>query len=501
MRKTLIFLFCFGSFFSYSQIDIVNRIELPTEKDFDEVIFEPIGENGILQLAIEDDRREDLLKVRIQTYDTNLNFLSEDLVKIENEIYELRNVEFIEGKLHINMEDNSDLLRYVIYDPLTGDTTQLDYTAQPKNRSLFTRFHRNKLYIFEASKKFINLVVWDLATGEQNKRPLKPRDVKAKHFGIEGIYFPSGAVEIDDIFILGRIRASRRNYINKLYRLHPDGILDETLITGPKLPNVEDLSILLVPETDRFLVFGSYGKKGQTSGLFIAQMENEEFQLIERYGFGEDFDSLMAAMPKLTKMWTNWRKKRAHKKGEDFDLDLLTTSHPIVQLEDGGFLWVTELYHPTYYSVPNHGPNGTVTYTRVFDGYQTTHAILARIDANGKLVWDRSFSVLPLEKPFRVKRFLTIEYDEERINFMYQRGRYLEDRAYDYSGTKVYESEKMQLLTDENEKTNHASILTLSKWYGDYLVAYGYQRIRNKEDRDKSRKVYSINKIRIQDKN
>jgi hypothetical protein len=498
MKKILSLALCLSSFLTYSQIDIVNRIELPREKEYDRIFFEPIGEKGILQLAVEDDRREDLLKVRVQTYDSNLTFISEDMLKIENEVFELREMEFIEGKLHINLEDDAELLRYVIYDPLTGDTTQLDYTAQRKNRGLFTRFHRNKLYIFESSKKLINLVIWDLETGEQFKRPLKPRDVKTKHFGIEGVYFPDSELDLDDIFILGRLRIGRRNYINKLYRLHPDGIMDETLITNSQLPNVEDLSILQVPNTDRFLVFGSYGERGRTSGLFLGQMEKEEFQLIQRYGFGEDFDSLMTSMPKFSQMWQKWRKRRAHKKGEEFELDLLTTSHPILQLEDGGFLWVTELYQPTYRQVPTAGANGTTTYTQVFDGYQTTHAVLARINSDGQMVWDRAFNVLPLEKPYRVKRFLTIEFDEQQINFIYQRGRYLQDRAYDYDGNKVYQSEEMQLLTDEDERTSHGSILTMSKWYGPYLVAYGYQRIKNKEDRDKSRKVYSINKLRIQ---
>lgn len=500
MKNTFLLLLCLVSFLGEAQIKIIERAELPYEKDYDKILFEPNGEKGILQFAIEDDYREALIKVRTQTYDTNLSFVREDFISIPNERFEIHDAEYIDGKLHLKLNDDDEFLRYVIYDPETGDTTVLNYKAQPKNKSFFTRFNRNKLYIFERSKKTINMAIWDLETGEQTKRPLKPRDVKAKHFLIQGVYFPADDVSNEDIFILGYIRVNRGNYINKLYHLHPDGIMDETLLSSAEMPVAKDISILWVPDSDRYLLFGSYGERTTTSGLFLGKLENEEFEIIQKYTFGEDFDSLLVAMPKLTQKWKNWLKKRAHKRGEKFELDLLTISHPITRLDDGGFLWVTELYHPTYRQVPTTGANGTVTYTSQFDGYQTSHAVLARIDSQGKLLWDRAFGMMPLEKPYFPKRFLTIKLSDDQVNFLYQRGRYMEDRSYDFAGKKLFESEQMQILTDEDEKASYSSKLDLKPWYGEYFIAAGYQKIKNKEDRDKSRKVFSINKLKIQKK-
>jgi|GEM_PF-3606157 len=502
MKKVIYFaglLFCFN--LASAQVEILKRLELPLEDNYDEINFEPIGEAGILQIATAVEMMADLLDVRVQHYDSNLVFLSEKSVKIPNKRLDLSDLFYDQGKLHIVLKDDGDFVRYVIFDLETSDTVQVDYRAQKRNYSCLVRHHQGKIYIFEIGKKAINLVVHNIETGKRNKRPLNPRNVKPKHFSITETFFPEQDSEDEDIFFVASIRLSRGVYAKKLLHLHPDGILDETPLTSVDLPEVHDLSMIKTQFDNQYLIFGSYGNRDMSNGLFMGSINRETFTLKAKYSYGEDFDSLLTTMPKLTQRWQKWRKKKANKRGEEFDLQVRTISHPIEQLDDGGFLWVSELYHPVYRQVPNHGPNGAITYTNYFDGFQTTHAVVARIDASGNLLWDRAFSVVPLQTPYRVRRFLTIEFDGEQINFIYQRGRNLHDLAYNYNGERVYSSKEMQILTDLDEKTKHANQMTLSRWYGNRLVAYGYQKIKNTENRKKSRKVYSVNKIVIQTEN
>lgn len=501
MKNTFLILFCLSSIFCHAQIKIEERAELPYEKDNLVDFFKPRGEKGILQVVLDSDMDEGKITIRTQTYDTNFRFLNEYFISIPNTRFAIQSLDFIDEKVHLTLNEDNEFLRYIIYDFETGDTSIFDYKAQEKNKTFTTKFNRNRLYIVERSKKAVNLVIWDLKTKEQIKRPLKPSDVKAKDFAVQGFYFPDAELDSEDIFILGSIRLDKSTAISKLYHLHPDGIMDETMLSSAEMPYAKDISILWVPDSESYLLFGSYGEASSTMGLFMGKLEKEEFEIVKKYSFGEDFDSLMASMPNLTQKWNSWLKKRAHKKGEEFELDLLTISHPITRLDDGGYLWVAELFHPTTIPIPSGpGPNGSRTYTEVFDGYQTTHAIVARIDLQGELLWDRAFYVLPSLKPLTPHRFLSIILSDNQVNFIYQKSRYLKDRSYNFEGTNLYQSEDMEIITDEDDKTMNVSALSIEAWYGDYLLASGYQKIKNKEKSDKSRKVFSINKLKIEKK-
>ncbi len=477
------------------QIEILERTELPYEKDLDMVFFEPIGEKGIVQIATEEDKREDLLKCRIQYYDTNLTLYREEVFKVDFDGFVLSQEEVLDGKLHLTLADGGEYIRYVSFDLESGDTLTLNYKAQPKNKTLTWEYHDNKYYIIESGKRSVNLFVEDLLTRERTKRPINPIDVKPKDFLVRELLFPDGG---NDLFFLVAVKISRMEFVNRLYHLHEDGIIDETFISNPKLPTIKNISILRLPGNDRFKLFGAYGNDGKTTGIFFGELDHSEFILSKRYNFLEDFDSINHLDGRLDKLLYKYEKKRAERRGETQELDALTTSHPIKRLNDGGYLWISEFYTPIYINIPMRGPNGMTTHQRSFQGYQTFSAIIARLDSNGEKLWDRSIRVLPYETPFYIKKYLIVNYGEDQINFIYQRARYVRDRAYNYDGKLLFQSSsESQLLSEDQEKAKNSSNMRIDSWYADRLVAYGYQKIKNKEDRSKSREVFSINKMVI----
>ena len=126
--------------------------------------------------------------------------------------------------------------------------------------------------------------------------------------------------------------------------------------------------------------------------------------------------------------------------------------HELLPQPDGGYVLVAEVYYPHYrynsygsYAGPfNNGLGnqyGTSPYgnSRVFDGYQTTHALVCGFDRAGNLLWDNIFVVenlrrYELEEAVRVQplpdgRLVLAYLDEDKLRYkVMNRGRKLAQR-------------------------------------------------------------------------
>ncbi|MCR9155043.1 MAG: hypothetical protein NXI09_13120 [Bacteroidetes bacterium] len=493
--------FCF-SLSLLAQLQIVDRIELPYgEKEYDEIFFEPIGKDGILQFAMAFHKNEDLLKVRVQHYDTSLSLLEENHFAVDIENYRYTSREFINGELHLTLMDGDEYLRYVVYNPLTKDTITFNYQAPKENEFLIGQFHNNKFYIVERVDDrvgSINISTYDFTTKQWFRRPFKPLNVDIDKLEVERLYFPeSNFGQTESLFIKVSIKIKRKFYVNHLYQLHEDGILDEYILSNKEMEQVRNITIIERENSPNLDIIGTYGEEGLQYGIFSGEINRRGFEPKSRYGFGEGFDSLVVDTTGFFGYFNKRAKRKARKKGEEFKRAMSTTSHPVIRLKDGGFLWVAEVYHATYVQVPVYSANG-VSYRNQFDGYQTTAGLVMRFNAEGQKIWDRNFLVYPLVKPFRVRRFLNIDLQEDHINFVYQYGRGLSERTYSFEGELLHESDKMPLVLSPDEKARYSSRVNTESWYDQYLVTYGYQKIKNKENRKKSRRIYSINKLIIE---
>ncbi|WP_035565415.1 hypothetical protein [Hymenobacter sp. IS2118] len=182
--------------------------------------------------------------------------------------------------------------------------------------------------------------------------------------------------------------------------------------------------------------------------------------------------------------------------------------HELLPQPDGGYVLVAEIYYP-HYRYNNYGsfagsfntgynPYGSgYANSRVFDGYQTTHALVCGFDRSGTLLWDNTFVVdnlrrYTLEEAVRLQtlpdgRLVLAYLDDNKIRYK------LIDRA-----ETSPNDHQVPILTGTGvnggkEDARDTSQSDLMPWFGSRFVATGYQRVRS--ERGPDREVFFINSV------
>ena len=134
-------------------------------------------------------------------------------------------------------------------------------------------------------------------------------------------------------------------------------------------------------------------------------------------------------------------------------------------------------------------------YTSVFNGYEYTHAFIARFSDKGELLWDQCFEMHPFERPMYVKRFIKIsEQTKDDIAMIFASGNYVFSKVFNYDG-KIISDKKVELITTgkDTEKTNWTTS-NADYWFDNNFLVYGSQRVKDTEDKSR-RKVFFVNKM------
>ena len=184
--------------------------------------------------------------------------------------------------------------------------------------------------------------------------------------------------------------------------------------------------------------------------------------------------------------------------------------HELLPQPGGGYVLVAEVYYPHYRynsygsyigpinSIGNQYGTSPYASSRIFDGYQTTHALVCGFDRAGTLLWDNTFVVenvrrSELEEAIRIQtlpdgRLVLAYLDEEKLRYKLVRG------------TESSPNDQLVLIQTGSDNANrggeHASNTSqadLLPWFGSRFVATGYQRVR--AERGKDREVFFLNAV------
>ena len=182
--------------------------------------------------------------------------------------------------------------------------------------------------------------------------------------------------------------------------------------------------------------------------------------------------------------------------------------HELRPQPDGGYVLVAEVYYPhyrynNYGNLPapfNAGATSLGNYgnSRVFDGYQTTHALVCGFDRAGTLLWDNTFVVENLrrhnlEEAVRLQtlpdgRLVLAYLDEEKLRYK------LVNRA--ESSPNDHQVPIQTGFAGANagvERVSDTSQADVMPWFGSRFVASGYQRVN--PDNGPSREVFFLNSV------
>jgi hypothetical protein len=184
--------------------------------------------------------------------------------------------------------------------------------------------------------------------------------------------------------------------------------------------------------------------------------------------------------------------------------------HELLPQPDGTYVLVAEAYVPRYrynsygsYTGPfnNIGNQfGTSPYanSRIFDGYQTTHAVVCGFDRSGALIWDNTFVVenlrrAELEEAVRLQtlpdgRLVLAYLDEDKLRYK------LINRAEDSPNDQHVAIRTGAGPADTgSERTSDTLQADLLPWFGSRFVATGYQRVQVTHGPD--RQVFFLNSV------
>lgn len=503
MRNLLSFLlitfFCITG--SFGQISYEERVEIELRNGYGGERITEFGEKGLILSSKKDELTDGQKEWKYDMYDTDLQLQNTKTLLVERQ-FMLDERAVINDRLHTLFKTKKgEYLLHSIEAETMVETKIIG--AFPKSTTVKDMVIMGDYAYFYARQKklrFLYAVNW--RTGDVKKGPVDiPGYLTIK---LKLIRFQ---VLEDYNEVLLFIRAYKNNKDSEVYVLR----YDQSGERKGKFKLTETVennfsSISASPLGDNHYVFtGTYSKKRSTTseGLFFCEAEDDKMSYVEYYNF-TDLENFFKYLPERKQEKIEKKKKRKEEKGKELSYNYLIAEHPVIQLEDG-YLFLGEAYYPTYrteyYTTYVNGSPVTQT-RRVFDGYQYTHAVLARFDKYGEMVWDQIFEMWPSYKPFHVKRFISIaDGEQDALNVVFANRGKITSKSFDFDGNILADKTSEEIKTNFEGDETKRSFSNINYWYDNYFIAYGSQKIKNKEDEDKTkrkRKVYFMNKIKFE---
>jgi len=490
------------------EVKFVERIEFEIKDGYIGETFYEMGKSGVLVRSHAKDDTAGETEWKYELYNTDLEVIWTESVMLPKRMYADETY----------LEDNAV---HTLYKDKKGNFMLVTINADDEEVTEVGGEVLKKTYISEMAvlgeyaycKAFIkgspHLFSVNWLSGKQKLIPIEVDGYKSKSLKVESFQVLE---ESDQVMLYITAIGKKKNTETYVILLDDEGNkLNEYQLSKNIEVNIIDVSGREISDGS-YIFTGTYGlpkgkgTKGNMSssiGLFFCKAYEDEIDFIELYPFTE-LDNFLSYLPEKKQKKLEKKKKKKEKKGKEFNINYRIADHEIKVLEDG-YMFLGEAYYPTYRteSYTTTGPNGTMVtkYRTVFDGYQYTHAVVARFDKRGGLEWDQTFKMFPAYKPYSVKRFIEIgEGEDDELAMVFASSRRIYSKIIDADGEVIQDEESDTIeLNKESEEIKY-STANLDHWYKEYFLAYGYQKIKDKEAtkrKDKKRKVYYMTKIML----
>lgn len=167
-------------------------------------------------------------------------------------------------------------------------------------------------------------------------------------------------------------------------------------------------------------------------------------------------------------------------------------SHRI--MTDGkDYFYLGEAYYPVYRTTMV----GNMVMS-TFAGYDYTHAVLAKFNAAGNLLWDECFPMDPRTLPMYVKRFVSASMKGNNVNLLFADKNRLVSKLFRNADGKVIQDRTSEMIETGNDEEDVKKMRYSNSqyWYGDNFLVYGTQVVKNSKTGER-RKVFAITKYTI----
>lgn len=359
--------------------------------------------------------------------------------------------------------------------------------------------------VFKFKAYYIN---HDLISGTVTNSPLK----------LKGNTLFLGSQIIDDktpfIKVLVRNKPNRKETYHYLYNYSATGSLSNKLklkttsgknYTSAKYQKNDSAEAILIGTYSQSLKKGSFfnpasnanmGITNTSSGMYFSKFSGEKQDFIKYYPFTK-FENFFNYLSDTYKTYLAKQKQKAKKKGKEIVVNYNLLVHDIIKKNDE-YIMIAEAYYPEYHSecyTSYSGGKTTTTCKSVFDGYRYTHAVIAAFDSEGEMLWDNCFEIENI-LTYNLKERIKVMMDGDDIVLAYSYGGSVQSQI--IQGSKVVQGKESTKIetSGEGDKVKKDWASDMSFWYGNYFLAWGYEKIKDQEN--KKRNVFYFNKIALE---
>lgn len=313
-----------------------------------------------------------------------------------------------------------------------------------------------------------------------------------------------------DIIVSGRNAQKRKCLWIRNYNAEGDLLKTTTLEPTEKKSLIFGRSANL--PNGQTLVAGVYGRKNSeySRGIFVATISPYGEYVTRYYNFA-DLQNFFRFMRVNQEKRIKKRIERRKIKGKKTRFSYRFLVQELIPYNDQ-FIMLGEAFYPRYVYRARNSLNNFYGYNtlpgyqyyspyrndQIFDGFQYTHAIVIGFDKEGKVRWDNSFEINDA-RSFQLEQFVKIAPGNGHIDLLYFYQNLIRTKI--IQGSDVLEgktADQIKML-HPNDFVNKNDIQPnrLHYWYGNHLLACGFQNIRGSKDRlaEVKRRVFFINKI------
>lgn len=488
-----------------AQISYEKRIEFELNDDYDREIITEFGEAGFLISSLKEGSSKGKNEWKYERYDTNLELVQTEKVLLDDRLD--RDLVFDhEDRTHSLYKDKKGNYTIVTVEAADLEVTKVEGIL-PKKMFLREMTVLGDYAFVTASRKNTSVLFsinWK--TGDKKIIPITVPNVNPKKVSIDEFQVLKDA---NEIFIYVNAMIDKKTIDTYVIRLNDEGEKEETYnLTKNIDKNIVSVSASKL-DKDQYIFTGTYSSKYQSmaEGIFFCQAKKDKIDFIEFHSF-LSLKNFLTYLPEKKQEKIEKKKAKKAKRGKEFEISYRIAAHEIIPLKDG-YLFLGEAFYPTYRTETRtttstvNGVTTTSTQTiQVFDGYQYTHAVLSKFDQKGKLLWDETFKLWSTRKPFYIKKFISIaEKSESSLKLVFTSRNKITSKSFDFDGAVLQESESDEIETGYSGDRAKYTFSNVEFWYDNYFLAYGQQKIKNKEEKGKvkrKRKVYFINKIKFE---
>jgi hypothetical protein len=498
--KIIVFLLLITSYSAIAQLTYEKRIEIELKDDYlGETIYQ-FGEDGFILRSYRINIPGKKNEWKYDLYNTDLEVAKTLKMKLDSRLYEdetFKNDSMLHtlykdknGKFSLVSIRAKDLKKTIVEGVLPRNSTVTDLAILGDFAYLNANIKK---------ERFLFSINWK--TGKKHMMPIQIEGYKSKNIILDGFQLIQ---ESNEIFLYVKAYGRKMEYKFFIVKLNNKGEKEDMFdFSANFIQKIVSVTTYKLNEKE-YIYTGTFSKTGSgATGIFFCKGNNGNIESTNLVNFSDMDISQIDREAKINEKSKKGSKRRNNKKTTTVYTNLVL--HEIIPVENGYF-FLGEAFHPTYstepYTVTTMIAGNTETVTRyrtVFAGYQYTYAILAKFDLEGDLDWDKRFSLFPFYKTRYVRKYVSIaKSDDNAVKLVFASDNRIYSKTLGADGTVINYTESEEIETGYSSDKIEYSFSKADYWYGNYFLAYGSQRIKNKGNKEAKRKreVFFISKIK-----